>query len=75
MPPADATTLNREAAARRLADMPRDELLDVLHHLRCEFPLDFSDEYLQTLDVHSLRHVILAACLHARDLPSCLRCA
>jgi len=70
-----AAPQTREAAARALARMSRGQLIRFLHKLRCDFPLDFTDEYLRSLDTSSLRHIILAACLHAQNLPAGFRCA
>ena len=58
-----------EAFAQAVADMPRQELIDTLRGLHCRFDLDFSDAYLARLSDDRLRHVLLAAGLHAAELP------
>lgn len=50
---------------RRLGRMGRGELIKTLRGLHCAFRLDFTDEYLKSMSVERLRHVILAAGLHA----------
>ena len=49
----------------RLARMNRQELKAVLDSLKTRFPLDFTDDFLAEIPVDKLRHVTLAACLHA----------
>lgn len=58
-----------EQFARAVAAMPRQELIATLRGLHCPFQLDFSEAYLQSLSDDRLRHVVLAAGLHAADLP------
>jgi len=54
-----------ENALTRIAEMCRAELIDLLLHCRCSFPTDFTREYLETLEIERLRHVAMAALLHA----------
>lgn len=56
-----------EKVAADLASMNREELVEFLRNLDCSFVVDFTDEYLNSLDVDRLRHVVLATCLHAGD--------
>lgn len=49
----------------RLAAMDRRELKALLDSLKTRFPLDFTDEFLAEIPTDKLRHVTLAACLHA----------
>ncbi len=49
----------------RLAGMDRQELKAMLDSLKTRFPLDFTDEFLDEVPTDKLRHVTLAACLHA----------
>jgi len=49
----------------RLAAMERQELKALLDSLKMSFPLDFTDEFLADIPTEKLRHVTLAACLHA----------
>jgi hypothetical protein len=32
--------------------------------MRCPFNLDFTDEFLDSVSVERLRHIVLGACLH-----------
>ena len=50
--------------ATRLAAMDRAALMRILRGMDCEFELDFTDEFLQTVSLARLRHIILAARLH-----------
>jgi hypothetical protein len=50
-----------------LAAMSRQELKAMLESLRTRFPMDFTEEFLAEIPVDKLRHVTLAACLHAED--------
>jgi len=50
-----------------IQEMDRPELKRLLTGLRCEFPLDFTDEFFNSASVERLRHVALAAVLHARQ--------
>jgi hypothetical protein len=44
--------------------MDREELILVLRGMHCTFPMDFTEEYLQTVSVERLRHIVLAAGAH-----------
>jgi len=52
---------------RNLAAMDRPALIKMLQSLCCQFELDFSDEYLNSLSLERLRHVILAVGLRANN--------
>jgi hypothetical protein len=47
-----------------IAEMDRPELIALLHEMHCTFPLDFTEEYLDSMSVDRLRHIALAASLH-----------
>lgn len=49
----------------RLGAMGRAQLIDFLRHLDCTFEVDFTDEFLATLSVQQLRHIVAEAVLHA----------
>ncbi len=51
--------------AVRIAALPRGELIRVLRDLPCSFQLDFTEEFLNSISIERLRHIILAAGLHA----------
>lgn len=53
-----------ENVITRLASMGRVELIGLLREMRCTFPMDFTEEYLQDVSVERLRHIVLAACMH-----------
>ncbi len=55
-----------EKTISAVASMDRDELISLLHDIHCSFPLDFSQEYLNSITLERLRHITLAACLHRR---------
>ncbi|MFP3937598.1 MAG: hypothetical protein ACLFVW_04590 [Phycisphaerae bacterium] len=57
-------TREHEKLARELAEMGRDELTAILRRMHCEFDLDFTDEFLGSLSLERLRHIVLAAMLH-----------
>lgn len=40
-------------------------MIDFLRHLDCTFEVDFTDEFLATLSVQQLRHIVAEAVLHA----------
>jgi hypothetical protein len=48
-----------------IATMNRGDLANILKKLNCHFEMDFTDEYLESLSLERLRHVALAAILHA----------
>ena len=50
--------------ASRLARMDRDGLVRTLRQMRCNFNLDFTEEFLASISVERLRHITLAAALH-----------
>jgi len=52
--------------ATRLAAMNRAALVRVLRGMDCGFELDFTDEFVQTVSLERLRHIIMAARLHER---------
>ncbi|HUT57438.1 MAG TPA: hypothetical protein VNA25_06265 [Phycisphaerae bacterium] len=52
--------------AASLAGMSRSQLTRTLGQLDCPFTLDFTDEYLKSISLERLRHIVLAAWLHAR---------
>ena len=50
-----------DSLAAKLATMDREGLICILRTMRCTFPLDFTEEFLQTVGVERLRHIVLAA--------------
>jgi len=45
--------------------MNRAGLIRMLRRLDCDFELDFTDEFLADISLPRLRHIVLAASLHA----------
>lgn len=58
-----------EALSNWVSGARRAELVDLLRSLDCDFPLDFTDDFLAAMSVERLRHVCLAAAMRARHLP------
>ena len=59
-----------ELTVENIGKMDRDHLIETLRYLRCGFDLDFTDEYLGSISLERLRHILLAASLHARRQPN-----
>jgi len=56
-----------EKIADKLGLMDRPDLIEELRRLRCSFRMDFSPEFLDSVSVDRLRHIVLAASLHDRQ--------
>ena len=63
------TTTQTKDPLQEIAHMDRAALTVLLKGLDCPFALDFTEEYLGSLSIERLRHVVVAALAHAR--PSC----
>jgi len=59
------TTRQLERTVAELRAMNRPDLVSVLHDLKCSFKLDFTEEFLNSISLDRLRHIVLAAKLHA----------
>ncbi len=46
--------------------MDRGALTQAILSLECDFPVDFSAEYLRSLSMERLRHIYLALYLHGK---------
>ncbi|MBN1942983.1 MAG: hypothetical protein JW849_06780 [Phycisphaerae bacterium] len=57
-----------ERLITRLACMDRQDLILLLRSMHCTFPMDFTEEFLQTISVERLRHIVLAASVHQDKL-------
>jgi len=55
---------------RRIAEMDRSSLIEALRGLECDFQLDFDEQFLASVSIERLRHILLAACMHAHKLPA-----
>lgn len=49
----------------KIAAMDRGDAIRTLKALRCTFELDFTDDYLRSISLGRLRHILLAASLYA----------
>ena len=56
---------NFEQAANSVAALDRNQLKFHIKHFRGRFKLDFSEDYLNSLTVDRLRHILLAALITA----------
>ena len=59
-------SLLAEKVAVKLAGLGKSQLKRKLLSLKGRFPLDFTEEYLDSLSTDKLRHILLAAQLNAR---------
>jgi hypothetical protein len=55
-----------EQTATSVAVLSRCELTTRIKNFRGRFKLDFTEDYLNTLTVDRLRHILLAALINAR---------
>jgi hypothetical protein len=53
-----------ERLVAKIAKLNRAEVTRRLLNFRADFPMDFTDEYLATLPLERLRHLLMAAHLH-----------
>ncbi len=58
-----------ESLIRIVSSLDRPALVDRLLSFDGAFPIDFTDEYLQQLSIDRLRHILVAVCLQAGQLP------
>ena len=56
-----------EDLARAVASMGRDELVGMLKGMECTFRLDFTEDFLRSVGLERLRHIVLSASLHPRE--------
>jgi hypothetical protein len=54
-----------ESHVRRIAVMDRQGLVEFIQGLRCNFKLDFTDEFLNDVSLERLRHIATGAMLHS----------
>ena len=48
--------------------MDRPELIESLRGMKCPFELDFSDEFLGSISIERLRHILMAATMHSMSV-------
>ncbi len=58
-----------ESLIRVVASMDRDALIERLLDFHGSFPVDFTPDYLHRLSADRLRHIFVAICLQAGQLP------
>ncbi|MCE5326706.1 MAG: hypothetical protein LLG01_09845 [Planctomycetaceae bacterium] len=51
-----------------LQTLDRPELVRLLRAIRCDFEMDFTDDFLADISIERLRHILTAASLHATNL-------
>jgi len=51
-----------------IARMGRRALVQTLRELECSFELDFTDEYLESISLERLQHLVLVAVLHNSEI-------
>jgi len=49
---------------RTIASMRRPQLVALLRRMRCGFDIDFSDDYINSMNLARLRHIALATSMH-----------
>ena len=54
-----------ETLVHNIQSMDRQSLLGTLKNLDCDFAMDFTDEFLNSISTDRLKHIVLAASLHA----------
>jgi len=59
-----------EALVKRIATMERADLVRYLRNLDVEFTIDFTNEFLDSISLERLRHIVLAAALRSRETTS-----
>ena len=52
-----------------VAALDRPSIVRQLHVYRATFPLDFTDQFLQTIPLDRLRHIFVALCLQQQHVP------
>lgn len=53
-----------------VASLDRQALVRQIQAYRATFPLDFTDEFLNTIPVDRLRHIFVALCLQQQHVPT-----
>ena len=56
-----------ERLTLEIAAMGRQELAATLRELQCSFEIDFTDEYLESVSLERLQHLVLVAALHSTE--------
>ncbi|MHC4060483.1 MAG: hypothetical protein ACYSUC_02960 [Planctomycetota bacterium] len=61
-----ASRIHFEQTATSIASLGRNELKRRIRNFRGRFKLDFTEDYLNSLSVDRLRHILLAALINAK---------
>jgi len=56
-----------EALINRISVMDRSSLIGFLRGLHVDFEIDFTDDFLGSVSIERLRHIVLAASLHSKE--------
>jgi hypothetical protein len=56
-----------ESLVSEIQTMDRGGLIRLLRNMECDFAVDFTDDFLNSISVERLRHIALAASLHAHS--------
>ncbi len=56
-----------EQFVQEISRMNRRSLIGALRHLHCDFELDFTDEFLNSISLDRLRHIAIAATTRSHD--------
>ena len=59
--------LSPEKLPDQIAQMDRSGLVELLGQLECTFALDFTPEYLDSVSIPQLQHIVAAAACHATN--------
>jgi len=57
-----ATPETIDRLSHEIVGLDRDALIRRLREMPCKFHLDFTDEFLESISLGRLRHIILAVC-------------
>jgi hypothetical protein len=49
--------------------LDRASLCQVIREYRASFPMDFTSEFLETIELDRLRHIFVAVCLQCQRMP------
>jgi hypothetical protein len=53
-----------EDLARMVAESDRESLIEMLSRMECTFRIDFTEDFLRSVTLEKLRHIVLSAALH-----------
>lgn len=61
------TTTETDRIIQKIAVMDREALVLMLRSMKCDFPIDFTDEFFSSVNLERLRHIAFAAALHSHS--------